>query len=300
MTPVRRIAFLGLGLIGGSIARALRERPTRSERGIGVDERIELVAWSPSGDGPAAAFAAGVIDANVDDPVRAVEGADLVVLAGPALRVVEAIRALAPMADGRTALGPTTTVTDVASTKVAVIDAADEARLPVVGGHPMAGRESSGFPSADPSLFVDRPWVVVPGRHARGDDIERVEWLARAVGARPITATAADHDAAVAAISHLPLVVAAALAEAVAGGAEWASSLGHELASGGWLSSTRVARGEPSMGASILATNARPTATAIRSFRAALDDWLEALETEEPDVAAIRDRLARARFALER
>ena len=88
-------------------------------------------------------------------------------------------------------------------------------KLRFVGGHPMAGREASGFDAATADLFVDRPWVVVPGAHSRPADVERVEWLARAVGARPLRMDAEAHDAAVAGISHLPLVLAAALVEAV-------------------------------------------------------------------------------------
>ena len=84
----------------------------------------------------------------------------------------------------------------------------------------MAGRESSGYAAADVDLFVGRPWVVVPGTAARPTDVERVGWLASLVGAVPVRMEAAEHDAAVAAISHLPLVFAAALVEAVAGPGE--------------------------------------------------------------------------------
>ena len=81
----------------------------------------------------------------------------------------------------------------------------------------MAGRELSGYAAAEEGLFHGRPWIVVPGRAAHAGDRERVEALARACGAVPMEMTADEHDAAVAAISHLPLVVAAALVEAVAG-----------------------------------------------------------------------------------
>jgi prephenate dehydrogenase len=291
LTPPHRIAFLGLGLIGGSIARAIR---------ADAAVPLELVAWSPTGLGPAAALAAGVVDAAPNDPVEAIEGADLVVLAGPALAVLEAIGALSRNGMPVRALAGDATLTDIASTKRMVIAAADEAGLPFVGGHPMAGRETSGFAASDPDLFRGRPWVIVPGRHARSDDVARVEWLARVAGAQPVHATAEEHDAAVAAISHLPLVVSAALAEAVAGTAAWPSSLAHALASTGWASATRLARGEPGMGASMLATNARPTAAALRSLRDVLDAWLAALDAAPPAAPDLRDRLERARLALER
>jgi prephenate dehydrogenase len=292
-----RIAFLGLGLIGGSVARALRERP--GEPQVGPDGDLELVAWSPSGEGPARARAAGVIDAAASTPVEAVTGAALVVLGGPADAVISAVRSLGS-ADHAT-LDPNATVTDVASTKRQVVAAADEAGIAFVGGHPMAGRETSGFDAADSGLVVGRPWVVVPGRCARPRDVERVEWLARAVGAVPLGASADEHDAAVAAISGLPLVTAAALVEAVAGPPEaaWPAAHAHRLAASGWGSATRLARGDPAMGAALLATNATEVAAAIRALEAALAAWREQLEAGDPaDPEAVRDRLARARTLL--
>ncbi|HSL33512.1 MAG TPA: prephenate dehydrogenase/arogenate dehydrogenase family protein [Candidatus Limnocylindrales bacterium] len=290
-----RVALLGLGLIGGSIARAVgRDRPD-----------WPITAWSPSGDGPAAAADAGLVT-TAPSVEAAVEGAELVVLCGPPLACLELIDTLGGPIRGRLAAGAV--VTDVASTKSAIVVRADEAALPFVGGHPMAGRESSGFAAADADLFRDRPWVVVAGRHATAADAARVEELARACGARPVTMTAADHDAAVAAISHLPLVLAAALVEAVAGGEgserrDWAMAAG--LASSGWQGMTRLARGDVEMGAGIVATNAGPIADRIRDLRDVLDAWLADLGGGErrgaggPDSAAIAARLAAARRRLE-
>jgi prephenate dehydrogenase len=283
-----RIAFLGLGLVGGSIARALRRSP----------EELELVAWTPDGAGPRAAARAGVVDGVTLDPAEAIDGAGLVVLAGPADTLPDLIGRL--HGDLAHSLAPGATVTDVASTKSRIVATADAAGLPFVGGHPMAGRETSGFAAGDADLFRDRPWVVVPGTAARDADVARVEWLAAACGARPIRAGAIDHDAAVAAISHLPLVVAAALAESVAGREGWRDSLAHELATTGWESATRLARGDPAMGAGMLATNAGVTAERLRELRAVLDDWLTVLEATSPAADEIRDRLAAAREALER
>ena len=166
----------------------------------------------------------------------------------------------------------------------------------------MAGLETSGYAAADPALFMDRPWAVVPGSTDERA-IDRVEALARAVGARPIRMDAAEHDAAVAGISHLPLVLAAALVEAVAGqpGSDrdgW--PVAQELAATGWRSMTRLAQGDVDMGAGILSTNAGPVADRIRDVVAALEGWLAELDREGgPDVAAIRARLQAARERLE-
>jgi prephenate dehydrogenase len=288
-----RIAFLGFGLIGGSIARGLRERGSDGDR-------TELVAWSPSGAGPATAVRDRVIDTAAPTALAALDGADLVVLAGPAPTVLEELDALA--GPWRSALAPGAVITDVASTKSAIVARAAELGLRFVGGHPMAGRETSGYASAEPGLFVDRPWVVVPGV---ADDAatDHVEGLARAVGARPMRMDAADHDAAVAAISHLPLVLAVSLVEAVAGGpgsdrAGWPAAA--ELAATGWRDMTRLARGDVEMGSGILSTNAGPIAERIRDMIEILHAWLEDLDTVDgPDPHAIEARLRDARERLD-
>ena len=154
--------------------------------------------------------------------------------------------------------------------------------------------------AASPTLFVDRPWVVV----SDGDPVavERVEALARAVGARPVRMTATAHDQAVAAISHLPLLVAAALVGSVAGTPpttrpDWPDA--RALASSGWRDTTRLARGDVAMGAGIMATNHHALAARTRDLIAVLEAWVDELEREGgPDPDAIRSRLAAARTVL--
>jgi prephenate dehydrogenase len=152
-------------------------------------------------------------------------------------------------------------------------------------------------------LFVDRPWVVVPGALASDADVDRVAALARACLARVVVMDASAHDRAVAGISHLPLVVAVALVEAVVGATaaaarDWPEAAG--LAAGGWRDTTRLAHGDPAMGAAILATNAPALAARIRDLRAVLDVWLAELERSDgPDETAIARRLEAARAMLD-
>jgi prephenate dehydrogenase len=285
-----RIAFLGLGLIGGSITSALRAAGARSR----------LVAWTPSGRGPADALRRGFIDEAAPTAEAAIREAGLVVLASPPLAVLEQLDALAGTL--RPTLGADAIVTDVASTKEAIVGRAASNGLRFVGGHPMAGREASGVGAADAELFGGRPWVVGAGPLASAQDVAIVEALATATGARPVHLSAAEHDAGVAAISHLPIVAAAALVEAIAGqtaaGSAWATR--RSLAAGGWADMTRLARGDPGMGAGILATNAGNVALELRGFRAAIDGWIDALEAPSgPDAAGLTERLEAARRLLE-
>ena len=287
-----RIGLLGLGLIGGSIVRALRERdPDRV--------RDDIAAWSPTGQGPSAARRDGTIDRAASTPTEAIDGADLVILAGPAPAVLDQLDALSgPWAS---ALAPDAVVTDVASTKSAIVERAAGRGLRFVGGHPMAGREATGFGAADADLFEDRRWVIVPAT-ADAEAVGRVEDLARAVGGHPMRLAADVHDAAVAGISHLPLVLAAALVETVAGSGSdtlegW--PVASQLAASGWRDMTRLATGDVTMGTGIIVTNPGPVADRIRDVVAVLEEWLADLDRDGgPDADAIARRLRGARERL--
>lgn len=273
------IAFLGLGLIGGSVARAA----------IRAGHATRVTAWTPDGAGPRAATAAGIeASASAADALR---GADLIVLAAPPLACLDLLDELAG-ALGAT-LAPDAVITDVASTKGAIVARARSHRLRFVGGHPMAGRETSGYGTADPDLFRDRPWVVVPAEPADAVADDRVADLATACGARPVWMSAPAHDSAVAAISHLPLVLSAALVEAMAGRPDWPAAA--SLAAGGWVSMSRLARGDPAMGAGIVVTNAPAIADGLRDLQAVLAAWLELIEAGTIDPSEVERRLAAAR-----
>ena len=293
-----KVALLGFGLIGGSVARALRLHAPGDASGPAAD-RPTISAWSPSGAGPAAAARDGIIDEAAPDPRTAVDGASLIVLAGPVPACLELLDDLA--GDLRTALDPDAVVTDVASSKVALALRATVLGLRYVGGHPMAGSDRAGYAASSADLFVDRPWVIVPTDDESA--VARVEALARGVGARPVRMSATAHDQAVAGISHLPLLVAAALVESVAGlppaaRADWPDA--RTLASSGWRDMTRLARGDAAMGGGIMTTNATAIAARTRDLMAVLGAWADELErTGGPDPDAIRRRLDGARAVLE-
>lgn len=288
MIDAMRIAIVGFGLIGGSIARALRRPDALAAGGHAV------AAWSRSPDGPRAALAEGIVDAAPADLASALEGAELIVLAAPPLTCLDLLDELAgPLGK---AIAPGATLTDVASTKRAIVQRGDRNGLRFVGGHPMAGRESSGFGAALPDLFVDRPWAVCPGALAADADTERVARLATACGARPVRIDAARHDALVAAISHVPLVLSAALAETVLRRRDASDALG--LAAGGWRAMTRLAEGDPEMAAGIGATNAEEIAVGLRAVRGVVDEWIAALEAPGPDAVALAERFATVRERL--
>ncbi len=293
-----RVALLGLGLIGGSVARALRARAA-SVGGSGERVTWSVAAWTPSGTGPAKALREGVIDAAAATAEEALDGAELVVLAGPAPACLAQLDEIAGSLGS--VLAPGAVITDVASTKAAIVLRATALGLRFVGGHPMAGRETSGYVASSADLLVGRPWVVVPT--SDDDAVARVEALAAATGARVLRMTAAEHDQAVAAVSHLPLVIAAALVEAVTGGDRGMGTPGWPatavLAASGWRDSTRLARGDVEMGSGIIATNGPAIAVRVRDLIDVLEGWLIDLERPGgPDTSAVTDRLRVARDRL--
>jgi prephenate dehydrogenase len=167
----------------------------------------------------------------------------------------------------------------------------------------MAGRELSGYGAALPDLFVQRPWVTVIGRFARLCDGERIGELIEACGAIQIPMHAAAHDSAVAAISHMPLVISTAMVEAVAGSLgepeheDWRAA--EVLAATGWAGMTRLAKGEPGMGAGIAATNSAAIAGRLRDVRKVIDGWIKELEREGgPDADQLLARFTSARRRL--
>ena len=290
---VVRLSILGFGLIGGSIARSLHER--------GEPGQWHVTAWSRNRGPVEQAVTDGAVAVAAATVGEAVRHAEIVVLAAPPLICLDLIDMLAGPLRG--SLPEDCTVTDVASAKGRIVATADAARLPFIGGHPMAGRELSGYAAALPDLFVERPWVTVLGRYARLCDGERIGELIEACGAIQIPMDAHAHDSAVAAISHLPLIVSAALVESIAGGPDeperedWGAA--EALAATGWAGMTRLARGEPAMGAGIAATNAVAIAARLRGLRDVLDRWLAELERDGgPNEAALAARFSAARQRL--
>jgi prephenate dehydrogenase len=201
-----RVVVVGLGLIGGSIATGLRARGGASS--IGAVDRADVLA-----------AAGALLDERAEPGTGAARAllaaADLVVLALPA-RGIE--RELAATLD---AIAPGAVVTDVGSTKRAIAAAADAhpRRARFVPGHPMAGRAVGGLAAAQATLFDGARWFVVPAG-ADPDAVDRVRALATALGAAPLAIDPGAHDRAMAAVSHVPQVVASALvARAAAAGA---------------------------------------------------------------------------------
>jgi prephenate dehydrogenase len=280
---IERLAIVGVGLLGGSLAKAARTQAIAREIvGIGRDEGRLRPALTD-----------GTLDRITTDLAGGLRGADRVVLGATVL----ANETLLPQI--WRAAAPGAVITDVGSTKRGIVTAAEglastRGDVQFVGSHPMAGSEKAGYAVARADLFQGATVVMTPTESNSPAAVKSIGELWIAVGARVVTLDADTHDRAVAAISHLPHVVAWALVDAVARFEPEAFA----VAARGFKDTTRIAASDPDVWREILLANRDAVVASVAAFRTALDD-LERL-VAQGDGAALTALLARVKAAREK
>jgi len=270
---MQTIAILGAGLMGSSLGLALRKR--------GVPVRIHVCARRA--ETRAASLNLGIADAVFDDPAKAAAGADLIVLCVPVLTIPELAKAC------RTGLKPGAILTDVGSTKACLakmipplLEGTD---AEFIGSHPICGSEQQGIEAGDADLYEGAVTVVTPPALADEAGVQTVSELWKSAGSTVTVMDAGQHDRILAATSHLPHVIAAALA---------LSAGDNGLFCGSWFrDTTRIADGSPQVWSDIVRTNAPALKEALKIYRGNLDT-LTAL-IEEGDGEKIANWFAAAR-----
>lgn len=270
-----RLALVGVGMIGGSVAAALR-RAGAVERAVGFDAQPEAARRGVE---------LGVLDAVAASVEEAVREADLVVLGVPVGAMGEVMRAMAG------ALPAHAIVTDVGSTKRSVIEAARGALAKATGspirrfvpGHPIAGRERPGVEHADAELFRSRLYICTPIEETDARARATVEDLWRRIGAKVVTMDPAEHDRVFAAVSHLPHLLAFALVARIASEPDGERKLG--FAGAGFRDFTRIAASSPSMWRDVCLANRAALGDELRGYRALLDELQRAVDAG--DAAAL-------------
>ncbi len=276
--PFRRMAVLGLGLLGGSVAMASRERGLALEI-VGAGRRRAPLER---------ALRAGLVD-RIASPVEAVAGADFVVLATPVGTMPKLVGEVA------SALAPGSLLTDVGSVKATVLETIP-GLLPegveFVGSHPMAGSHLRGPDHARVDLFEGATCVVTPraGQDERG--VLRVEAFWRELGARVKRRSPGEHDEDVAWVSHLPHLLAFAFADALRA----APARVGEVAGGGFRDFTRIARSDAELWSEILDLNGKALSGPLNRFSESLASLARLLE--EGDVESLEKFLNEARERL--
>ena len=281
---MKALAVIGLGLIGGSLARALRA----------AAQAGEISGYDPDPEQRRRAWELGVIDRVADSAEDAARGADVVVLAVPVLHTAEAARAV------RAGLSSTAILTDVGSTKQSVLQ--DIARvfgtLPsrFVAAHPIAGTEKSGVAASRADLFRGHRVVLTPHGAQDGAALATIRTMWEAVGARVVEMEAGCHDAIFAATSHLPHVLAYAFVDMLTR-LENAADI-FPNAGGGFRDFTRIASSSPEMWHDIVRANRDEVAGLLEKQIGELQDMLALIRGEQWN--ELRQRFARARDARER
>jgi len=249
------VAIIGLGLIGGSIGLALRQGKKPAWEIVGHSRRRETVAR---------ALSLGAIQRGETNLKDAVKLAELVIIATPVLTVKEIFSRIAPY------LPSGCIVTDTGSTKVQVMKWAEEMLPPTVhfiGGHPMAGRETYGIQAAEAELFRKCTYCLTPSEKASPESIDTVIGMTKKLGAIPLFIGAQEHDNLVAGISHLPMLLSAALVSLTTESPSWAKM--SKLAASGYHDLTRLASGNPEVNSHICLSN-----------QEAIIDWIDKFSRE--------------------
>jgi prephenate dehydrogenase len=250
-----RIAIIGLGLIGGSIGLALKHANWKKAEIVGFVRRQEAGSL---------ALKLGAVDRVESDLRRAIKGTSIVIVATPVLTIRDIFVRMAP------ALSADCIVTDTASTKLQVMKWAEELlpeTVDFVGGHPMAGKESSGIQSAKAELFHNCTYCLTPPPRGNPASLRTVKDMVKALGAAPVVMDAQEHDELVAGISHLPLLLSVALVLATTESISW-EKMSH-LAASGYRDLTRLASGNPEVNAHICLSN-----------QAAIVSWIDVFTDE--------------------
>lgn len=260
-----KVGVVGLGLIGGSLAIDLRRQ---GHTLFGVSRREPTCQQ---------AVERGVVD-QASPELASLAEVDVVFLCPP-------IGAIAPLAQQLIPhLSKTTVLTDVGSVKQPIVEAVGSLWENFVGGHPMAGTEAQGLDAAQPDLFVDRPYVLTPTETTPESAVEQVSELVRSLQAHLHICQPADHDQAVAWISHLPVMVSASLIQActTTPNADLAK-LAQAFASSGFRDTSRVGGGNPELGTMMARYNQSALLASLLAYRQTLDQYIQAIEQSDWD-----------------
>ena len=269
MPTWNNVAIIGPGLIGGSIGLALRQRKLAAQI-VGIGRREASLK---------AALARGCVTEITTNLAGGVSKAELVIVCTPVDSIAHFVQQAAQHCL------PNCILTDAGSTKAQIVATIEAANLkqPFVGSHPIAGGEKNGPEAATADLFANRVAVITPSTKTNPATITTIKYFWQSLGSRVVEMPPADHDAMLARTSHLPHLVAAALAAATP-----ADEQAIALTGPGWADTTRIAAGDPDLWREIFLANRDTTLKALDDFETVLKTWREALHSANgPQITAL-------------
>lgn len=257
------IAIVGLGLIGGCLGLDFKALGYRVHGIARRDETCEQ------------ALNRKMVD-TVSTDVASLPPCDVVVICTPIATIVPMVKKLAAVVEAGTVM------TDVGSVKSAITDEATQVWPYFVGGHPMSGKSEAGLDAAEPGIFQHRPYVITPVEGTKPSAVARVEQLAKQLGSQIYHCSPADHDRAVAWISHLPVMVSSNLIRAALQEPDTeVLELAQQLASSGFRDTSRVGGGNPELGLMMAQYNRDEVLRSLQKYRTAIDTTIGHLEAED-------------------
>ncbi len=260
----KKIAVIGLGLIGGSLAKALRFR-------LGFKDIIAVDSSRASLD---AALKEGVISSGYTEINNELSQCNIIFICTHVRIAVKYIEEISRI------VRPGTIITDSASTKEEILNFANSLPHPVsfIGGHPMAGSEKAGYSSGSAHMFENAYYILCPGVNSSPEDIRIISDIITGIGAIPVIADSAEHDRITGTISHLPHVVAAALVNLVME-SDTKDAKMQQLAAGGFRDLTRIASSNPGLWENIVLSNRHQLLDILKKYIGLLEDFKEQLNS---------------------
>ena len=283
------ISIIGLGLIGGSIAKKLTIKNEQLTI-TGIAKREETVKL---------ALKLGIVDEATTDMIQGVKDADVVFICTPINLIIPTLRKIAKH------LKQGAIVTDVGSSKEEIVKQANKLMLKgtcFIGGHPMAGKEKVKLEAADSSLFEGKTWVLSLSTNNKTNErmvtkdqkneLKVLEEIIKSLGAKVVKMDAKKHDLAVAGISHMPLAVAVALVNTIADSKQAKDEM-KQCAASGFRDTTRIASGDPILGVDMFATNKKSVLKMLKAFKVSLSDMEKIIKSG--NAKKIRSTLEKAK-----
>lgn len=266
---MQTLGFIGFGLIGGSIAKGLKKK----------DPSIRIMAYARNTSNLEVAQEDGIVNVVLDSPYsERLSECDIIFLCAPVETNIAYMEIIAPLMKEGAVL------TDVGSAKIAVCEKAKELHLEdrFIGGHPMAGSEQTGYKAATDYLFSNAYYIITPISDAHPELVDTLRRVATTLQAIPLVMDAKTHDASVAAVSHLPHVIASSLVNIVKESDDSNHTM-KMLAAGGFRDITRIASSSPEMWEQICDTNSQPLVEILDRYIAMLTDISSSLKKEKSD-----------------
>lgn len=275
----KKVAIIGVGLIGGSLAIVLRQNGITKDI-IGIGRGIKNLE---------AAKKLGIVDKFTQDAKQGVKDADLIVVATPVASIARLVKEILPF------LKNGAIVTDVGSVKKAIVDEIESFlpdKIHFIAGHPIAGTENAGVEAAFPTLFQNRKCIITPTRKTNQDALEKIKTIWEISGSEVILMDAEKHDKILAAVSHLPHLVAYALVNTVAGINDFNKNI-VKYSAGGFKDFTRIASSPAEMWRDICLLNKDAILDIVHKFQ----ETLKKLETmiENADTDGIANEFEKAK-----